>query len=407
MNSPRLLLVVSHVLHYRDGGKLYAYGPYAREIDVWADLFPWLAIAAPCRDEKPPGDWVAFTRPNISIVPQREAGGDSWLAKVKQMLSLPLLVRDLSRAMWLADAIHVRCPGNLGVLGVLLAPMFSGRLVAKYAGQWNGYPGERFALRLQRNVLRSWWWHGPVTVYGVWPNEPKHVIPFFTSMMTDEMVKRAAVVASGKMIRRPLRVLFSGRLAAEKRVSALLAAAKIVADRGIALELALVGGGVEEASLRKQAADLGLQKLVKFVGSVPFEAGLEWCEWAHCLVLPSVNSEGWPKAIAEGMCYGLVCIGVDHGQVSRMLEGRGIVLKSGTPQEIADALQRIAERPQEFEEMRRKASAWAGQYSLDGLREALRDLLNRHWDVSLSSPNNCRLQKVDVVYEPDRCPAGL
>ncbi len=394
MNSLRRLLVVSHVLHYQHDSKLYAYGPYAREIDVWADLFPELVIAAPCRNEKPPGDWVAFTRPNISIAPQREAGGDNWQAKVKQIAMLPMLVRDLSRVMRTADAIHVRCPGNLGVLGVLLAPVFSRRLVAKYAGQWNGYSGERFALRLQRSVLRSCWWHGPVTVYGQWPNEPQQVIPFFTSMMTDEMVEKAAVVAKRKTIGRPLRILFSGRLAKEKRVGALLEAAKILADRGLALEVVLVGGGVEEAALRKQTADLGLQHLVKFVGSVPFETSLEWYEWAHCLVLPSANSEGWPKAIAEGMCYGLVCIGVEHGQVRRMLEGRGIVLKSGTPQEIADALQRVAERPIDFEGMRRKASVWAGQYSLDGLREALRDLLGRQWGVSLASAKTYQSQKV-------------
>ena len=407
MRSLRRLLVVSHVLHYRHGGKLYAYGPYAREIDVWAELFPELIIAAPCREEKPPGDWVAFTRANISIAPQREAGGDNWQAKVKQILSLPLLIKDLCRAMRAADAIHVRCPGNLGVLGVLLAPLFSRRLVAKYAGQWNGYPGERFALRLQRGVLRSRWWHGPVTVYGDWPNEPKHVISFFTSMMTDEMVRHAADVAKSKTIGRPLRVLFSGRLAKEKRVGTLLESASILAKRGFALEVVLVGGGAEEAALRNQAESLGLHDLVKFVGSVPFETSLGWYEWAHCLVLPSANSEGWPKAIAEGMCYGLVCIGVEHGQVPRMLEGRGIILKSGTPEEIAEALQRVGEQPEEFEDVRQKASLWARRYSLDGLREALRDLLNRHWDVSLSSLKADQPRTMRVVYEPDRCSAGL
>ncbi|HUI06183.1 MAG TPA: glycosyltransferase [Verrucomicrobiae bacterium] len=407
MRSLRRLLVVSHVLHYRHGGKLYAYGPYAREIDVWAELFPELVIAAPCRDEQPPGDWVAFTRANISIAPQREAGGDHWSAKMRQILILPLLVRDLSRAMRAADAIHVRCPGNLGLLGVLLAPLFSHRLVAKYAGQWNGYPGERFALRLQRGVLRSRWWRGPVTVYGDWPNEPRHVIAFFTSMMTSQMVKRATEVAKRKTIGRPLRVLFSGRLAKEKRVGALLEAAAILVERGIVVELALVGGGTEESALRKQAEDLGLHDLVEFVGSVPFEASLRWYEWAHCLVLPSANSEGWPKAIAEGMCYGLVCLGVEHGQVPRMLEGRGIVVKTGTPLEIADALQRVAERPGEFEDMRREASMWARQYSLDGLREALRELLDRHWDGSVSSLKVTQPQKVRVGYERDRCSAGL
>ena len=384
-----------------------AYGPYAREIDIWADLFPALVIAAPCRDAKPPGDWVAFTRRNISIAPQREAGGDDWWAKAKQVVMLPLLIWELSRVMRSADAIHVRCPGNLGVLGVLLAPLFSRRLVAKYAGQWNGYSDERFALRLQRNVLRSRWWRGPVTVYGQWPDEPAHVIPFFTSMMTDEMVERAGSVAESKKLTRPLHVLFSGRLAKEKRVDALLDAAKMLVERGISLEVILVGGGVEEPALRRQVENLRLQSVVRFVGSVPFEASLEWYEWAHCLVLPSANSEGWPKAIAEGMCYGLVCIGVRHGQVSRMLEGRGIVLESGTPREIADALQHVAERPGGYEGMRQSASLWARQYSLDGLREALRDLLNQHWGVSLSSPKTCQTQKERFVYEPDRCSASL
>jgi len=407
MNSPRRLLIVSHVVHCRHDGKLFAYGPYAREIDVWADLFPEVVIAAPCRNEKPSGDNVPFTRPNITVAPQREAGGDDWRTKARQILMLPLLVRDLCRAMRRADAIHVRCPGNLGLLGVALAPLFSRRLVAKYAGQWNGYPSERLALRLQRGLLRSRWWRGPVTVYGEWPGEPSHIVPFFTSMMSAEMVKRAAAVAASKEISKPLRVLFSGRLAKEKRVDALLSATKILAERRIPVELVIVGGGAEEKSLRKLTEDLRMEAQVRFVGSVSFEAGLKWYEWADCLVLPSTNSEGWPKAIAEAMCYGLICVGVDHGQVRRMLEGRGIVLDSGTPQEIADALQRIATEPREFVAMRRKASAWAAQYSLDDLREALRELLSRHWHVSFERPADREAAVTAVVYESDRCTASL
>lgn len=70
-------------------------------------------------------------------------------------------------------------------------------------------------------------------------------------MMTDEMIERAASVAEGKTLIRPLRVLFSGRLAREKRVDALLDAAEILMERGIPLEVILVGGGVEERALRK------------------------------------------------------------------------------------------------------------------------------------------------------------
>jgi len=374
------LLIVSSVIHYRYGSGLYAYGPYAREVDIWADLFPDVIIAAPCRNEAPPSDYLAFTRPHISMRPQEETGGETFTAKARQILRLPLLIWGLSSAMREADAIHVRCPGNLGLLGTILAPVFSSRLIAKYAGQWVHFEGEPWTVRLQRALLRSPWWRGPVTVYGQWPNQPPQVVPFFTSMMTAQQVGRAVSVAATKDIALPLHVLFSGRLVPDKRVDVLLAAVKIAVESGLRLEVAIIGDGPEQEKLRRQVIQLGLQECVKFVGALPFESALEWYEWGHCLVLPS-ESEGWPKVIAEGMCYGLICIAMEQGQVPAMLMGRGILLKTGQPQEIAGALQMVAGQPDKFQPVMREASIWARQYSLEGLREALAELLAQRWNI--------------------------
>ncbi|MGH9945426.1 MAG: glycosyltransferase, partial [Pyrinomonadaceae bacterium] len=230
----------------------------------------------------------------------------------------------------------------------------------------------------------SRWWHGPVTVYGEWPDQPAHVVPFFTSMMDARQVKRAADIAARKSLSAtPLRVLFSGRLAPEKRVDALLEAVKLVSERGVELEVAIVGDGSERQRLEALAEQFGISERVQFVGALPFDEGLTWYEWAHCLVLPSLNSEGWPKVIAEGMCHGLLCIGVEHGQVPAMLRGRGILLKTGTAQEIASTLHEIALSPVKFEPVMRRASEWSRQYSLEGLRDALSDLLSRRWNVPL------------------------
>ncbi|HYE72144.1 MAG TPA: hypothetical protein VEF04_02395, partial [Blastocatellia bacterium] len=206
------LLVISHVVHYLHDGVLYAYGPYAREIDIWADLFPEVMIASPCRMEPPPQDAIPFTRSNVSIKPQLETGGDALSEKAKQLLTLPVHFYNLCIAIRQADAVHVRCPGNLGLMGALLAPIFSRHLIAKYAGQWNGYANEPFTVKLQRKVLSSRWWRGPVTVYGEWPKQPDHIIPFFTSMMEASQVKLAQTYASRKKLEMPLRILFSGRL---------------------------------------------------------------------------------------------------------------------------------------------------------------------------------------------------
>lgn len=382
--SPRRLLIVSHVEHYANGGRLHAYGPYAREIDIWADLFPEVVIAAPRRTSPAPADALPFTRTNIVMHPLPETGGTSWRAKVHQLLLLPRLTLALARGIRAADALHVRCPGNVGLLGVLLGPLFGVPRVAKYAGQWNGYRGEAWTVRLQRRLLRGWW-RAPVTVYGEWPDQPAHIVPFFTSMMTGEQVRAAADVAATKTLGAPLRVLFAGRLAPEKRVGVLVEAAKLAADRGVALELVIVGDGPERAALTDQVQRLDLTSRVRFVGAVPFDAAMHWYRWAHCLVLPSVHSEGWPKVIAEAMCHGVLCVAVDHGQVARMVRGRGVLLQHGSAGEIAEALIAAASQPVEFAARMQAASQWARQYSLESLRTALAGLLSERWRVQVGA----------------------
>jgi glycosyltransferase involved in cell wall biosynthesis len=382
------LLIVSSAIHYRHGGRLFAYGAYAREIDIWADLFPHVQIAAPCRDEAPPGDCLPFTRANIAVVPQLETGGDNFRAKAVQVLLLPRLISGLCRAMRRADAIHVRCPGNLGLLGIFLAPLFSRRRVAKYAGQWSSYAGEPWTARLQRKLLRSRLWHAPVTVYGRWANQPRHVIPFFTSILTDEQVERAREAARRKKFdAAPLRVLYVGRLYEGKNVDVLLDALGELKKQGIELSCDIVGEGHLRASLERQVALLGLQAQVEFAGGVDFERVLAFYERAQVLVLASEN-EGWPKAIAEGMAFGLICVGSDTGFVPEMLnDGRGVVVPPGDANALARALRRIANSPAECARMSARASLWAQKYSLEGLREALRELLASHWKVSLDAPS--------------------
>ena len=183
------LLIVSAATHYQYGSKIYGYGAYALEIEIWADLFSEVVIAAPCRTTMPPEDYLVLNRPNISLIPQMETGGPGLRSKALQLLLLPALVWGLMRAMRYADAIHVRCPGNLSLLGVLLAPLFSKYLVAKYAGQWSGYPGESWGWCLQNRLLRSRWWRGPVTVYGRWPNQSKNIVPFFTFLILFMLIR--------------------------------------------------------------------------------------------------------------------------------------------------------------------------------------------------------------------------
>lgn len=373
------LAILSNVIHYRHAGGLYAYAPYAREIDIWADLFQDVTIAAPCRTSEPPGFAVPFARRNISIVPQREAGGDSIRGKLGLALAMPSILAGLCRTMLRADAVHVRCPGSFGLLGALLAPVLARYRVAKYAGQWSGFPGEPWSVRLQRAVLSSRWWNAPVTVYGSRPGLPRHVVPFFTSIMTDDQVARARACAAVKRFHDPLRVLFVGRLSAAKNADVLLCAAARVP-----VACTIVGEGPERPRLEALARELGIGDRVHFAGGVEFERVLDFYENSDLLVLAS-ETEGWPKAIAEGMAFGLVCVGSDRGLVPEMLgDGRGFVIPPRNVEALASLLARIVADPGILYPVSAGAAAWAQQYSLDGLREALRSLLAARWKVDLA-----------------------
>ncbi len=378
--APSTLVVVSHVVHYRHQDRWFAFGGYAREIDIWADLFERVIIAAPVRHQAPPGDNLPFMRANITLAPQIETGGRSLTAKVCQGFMVPALLWNLARAARRGGVVHVRCPGNLGLLGAVLAPALSRRCIAKYAGQWNGYPGEPITVRIQRAILRSRWWrNGLVTVYGNWPDQPAHVVPFFTSVMTREQVRRAGEIAARKRLVQPGHILYAGRLAHTKRVDLLLRAARSVLDRGLALRLTIIGDGPERAALERLAASLDLCGAVEFIGAIPYDQVMRWYAAAHVLVLPSSHSEGWPKVIAEAMTHGLVCIGTDHGFIPKMLGGRGYIFPVGDHDALAHCLEAALTDARRFEELSRAAADWGRRHCIEDLRDALRELIEKRW----------------------------
>ena len=399
-NRPRRLVVVSHVIHYRWAGRLFAYGPYAREVDIWADLFCEVVIAAPLRQAQPGADALAFTRSNTSVDPQLETGGDDVLSKALQLLALPVHIWRLVWAMRRADAIQVRCPGNLGLLGCLLAPLWRKPRVAKYAGQWNDYEGEPCTCRWQKALLRSRWWGAPVLVYGEWPNQPSHIVPFFTSIMDEAQMDRACTAELRDWTKRPLEVLFVGRLSEAKNVDVIIRAIAQMQGQGECVRLRVVGDGPMRGGLEALASSLKVADRVIFQGAVPQAKVLDYYEQAHVLVLAS-QTEGWPKAISEGMAFGLVCIGSDRGLVPQMLgDGRGLLVEPRDTEALTGALRSVLRNPSRAEEITKRAAAWSQQFTLERFRDALREVLESAWGVRLGTNNGekaeSRKQKAEI-----------
>jgi len=382
-SETKSLLVVSHVQHYLWEDKIWAFGAYAREIDIWADLFDTVTIASPCARMQPPGDNLPMTRSNISISPiDIKGGGDGLIKKMQVLISLPKVAFTLGTLMRKAWAIHLRLPGNLGAIGAVMAPFFSERIIAKYAGTWPDFSGEPLSYRIQKGILKSRLFKGPVTVYGNWPAQPDHIIPFFTSILSKDQIENAHQAALNRSLHHPPRILFVGRMDKGKNAHLLLDALHELKNSGFSFLARFIGDGAESEMLHRQSEDLDLENQVVFTGAIPFSHVLENYYWGDILVLASENSEGWPKAIAEAMAHGLVCFGSGRGLIPQMLaDGRGIVIWPVTAQKLADALKSLFNNPSQYPAISAQAAAWSQAYSLDGLREAICHLLIETWHL--------------------------
>jgi glycosyltransferase involved in cell wall biosynthesis len=380
MAFPKKLLIVGRVAHFWHLGQFHAYTPYVREIDIWADLFEEISIAGTLRQGPPPNDCSPFGRQNITVLPVSETGGDDFKAKFLQLFALPKIVAQLVTYMRRAEAIHARCPSDLGLLASMLAPLFTPRLIAKYAGQWSPFPNEPLAWRLQRGLLRSNWWRGPVTVYSGGSEVSLKVVPFFTSMLTEEQIARARIAAAKRRDPDCFRVLFVGRLSKARNVDVLLRAFQQINVTDRKLECVIVGEGPEKSPLEGLATQIGIGNRTKFLGGLRFEDVLDWYESSNVLVLAG-DSEGWGKAVTEAMAFGCVCIGGDRGVMPQILDnGRGLVVPPRDMDALRNALQFIADHPAEAAAMSECAAIWAQRFSLDGMRKALRDLMVNSWE---------------------------
>ncbi len=192
----------------------------------------------------------------------------------------------------------------------------------------------------------------------------------------------------------PLRILFVGRLTSGKRLDVVIRALGLLLRSELDATLTVVGEGPERTSLEVLVCDEGVDDRVRFEGGVALDRVMDFYEHSDVLVLVS-DTEGWPKAVAEAMAFGLVCIGSDRTGAARLLaDGRGITVPPGDFAGLAHALRRVAEDPDAGAEMGRRAAGWSQRFGLEGLREEIRSLLERWWKVPIQ-PENSREQALD------------
>ncbi len=153
---------------------------------------------------------------------------------------------------------------------------------------------------------------------------------------------------------RRFEVLAIATLQPQKGHAVLVAAARRLVDRGIAVRVRLVGEGEERPALKAAIAAAGLVDVVELLGRQPRDRVAELLGEADVvvqpsIVLPSGKTEGIPVALMEALASAVPVVATSVSGVPELVEDRvtGRLVPPGDDAALADALAEIEHDPVE------------------------------------------------------------
>jgi glycosyltransferase involved in cell wall biosynthesis len=363
--------------HYFSDGQLVGWGPTVNEIDHLADLFDEVRHIGCLHGAVAPTSSLPYQTDRLTFVPIAPSGGTRLRDKVAILTRVPGYLHALLRELPAADAVHVRCPSNVGLLTILLLAVTRRPRTRwiKYAGNWDPTSRAPRSYRLQRWLLQYGIARGAVTVNGDWPGQGTHVREFHNPCLTRAEQAAAAACAQGKRLGTPVRLLFVGALNTSKGTGRALDIFARLRRMGLDATLEVVGDGPDRPAFERQAAELGIAREVSFRGWLPrLNLGSVY-EHAHILLSPS-GSEGWPKVLSEAMAYGVVPVAGAVSSIPKVLRatGAGIALPPDDLDAFAAAILALAIDPERWARASRAGTEAAAAFTYEAYLDAVRSL---------------------------------
>lgn len=147
-----------------------------------------------------------------------------------------------------------------------------------------------------------------------------------------------------------LRVIYSGRLVALKNVQAALHAAARAKDVGVSIRLVIIGNGPERKPLETLARTLGIEREIRFLGTIPQTQVIEELQQGDIYLFPSYK-EGGVWSLMEAMSVGLPVVCLNTSGMSIIAdEASAIRVKPLSQEQIIDgfaqALVALANSPE-------------------------------------------------------------
>ena len=354
----------------------FLYKPYETEMQLWAKYASEISFCCPIwkEDRNLLISEVSFKIKSVTELTDFNLKDKSLKGIITIFKAVFYNLFQVYQAMQKADHIHLRCPGNMGLIGCFVQTLFpKTKKTAKYAGNWDLKAPQPWSYRLQKWILNNTVLtkNMQVLVYGAWEGSSVNINPFFTATYAEAEKQAIQKRDWGG----PIQFLFVGALAAGKRPLYAIQLVVAMRQKGMEVSLQLFGEGTERPLLETYISEHQLSSFIQLEGNQNKKTVLAAYQKAHFLILAS-KSEGWPKVVAEAMFWGCIPVASKVSCVPNMLDGgkRGILLNLNFETDVAQLLQLLS-NPLLLEQMSERAVGWSRLYTLEKFESEIKALL--------------------------------
>jgi glycosyltransferase involved in cell wall biosynthesis len=388
------LLIISHMPHYVQNGKVVGWGPTATEIDILAQVFDEICHIACLHPGPAPASSLPYSSDRIRFIGVPPSGGEKFEYKLDILRKIPIYTRKIGEELKKADIVHVRCPANISMLAIILLA-FKRRPCyrwVKYAGNWQ--PGDQ---KIWSYTFQRWWlsknFHrGVVSVNGHWPNQPHHIFTFHNPSLTIEEISIGRIIGDSKNIEVPIQLLYVGVVNKSKGIQRVLNIVSELHKRNIPFKLNVIGDGPSRVTCENWTIKNHLSGCVHFLGWQPKLVLSNYYARAHILLHPT-DSDGWPKVISEAMAYGVVPIAGAVSSIPQILSdtSAGQAFHPDDTAAFIDAITKFVSDPSLWKRASQAGLNSANNFSYANYLCAINEMFIKSWGISLMLPKaiNC------------------
>ena len=368
--------IITHAIHKLNEGQIYAYEPYVREMNLWAKHVDEIIIVAPISHDKVTSIEVPYIHDKIRVVEIPNFDITSFKNGLKSILVIPKICWLIYKAIKQVNHVHLRCPGNIGLLGTLLQFFFPGKAkTAKYAGNWDPKSKQPLSYRLQKWILSNTFLtkNCKVLVYGEWEHQSKNIFPFFTASYKKEEITEIP----NKNFSDVIRFIFVGTFSEGKQPLLSVKTIERLLSKNKDVQLDMYGEGEKSNEVKKYIIENKLENNVFLHGNKPKETVKKAFIEAHFLIFIS-KSEGWPKVVAEAMFWKCLPISTNVSCVAFMLAygKRCTVVESNVlVEDLVTIINQYLENEDFYQEKALLAQKWSQKYTLDKFSLEIKKLL--------------------------------